>query len=342
MRSAIVLSSGSLAALSCFIALIACGASSNDAPNAAVTDASAPDASADADAKDADVASPVTIAPVEEVCSNSAKTICEFLETCSPETAANLWASMTECEPRLRENCLAGYPANAAARQDDADEYASCLAELTCDDLYGSRWSTGCKVPRLASAKPLASPCRSDFECESHTCTGSSTACGTCVAPKSAGEPCSSSRECQRGGYCNTNCYEPAFLDEPCDTFQLCGIGLVCTGGTCKKVSGKVGDACSTDEDCDSVALISCNETSGKCESTTFVDPNSACPKVFADGPPIACGKGSSCITPNTEDPGTCVPNAKVGEACGDAVNCEAFVNCRNGKCVTPTWSDCP
>lgn len=137
------------------------------------------------------------------------------------------------------------------------------------------------------------------------------------------------------------NCYEPAYLDEPCDNFRICGNGLQCTSGTCKKAGGNVGDACHTDQDCDRVASFACNQTSSKCEKTTFVDPNSACSKTIHDGPPIACGKGSSCITSNADATGTCAVNAKVGEACGDTVRCEAFVNCRDGKCVLPTWSAC-
>lgn len=353
VRSTNLLTIGPLTVLSCFVALIACGSSNDDSPDTSQElDASSQDASSqDASSQDVDVdvaspdasdaASPVATVSVADVCSNTAKTICAYLETCTPEATANLWASATECEPRFRENCLASYPTDTEVRKDDAEEYASCLAKLTCDDLYGPRWSTACDLPRLAASKPIAAPCRSDFECESRTCTGSSTACGTCVTRKNAGESCSSSRECRHGGYCDKNCYAPAYLDEPCDTFRICGNGLVCTGGTCKKTGSNVGDTCSTDRDCDLPALIACNKTSGKCEKTTFADPNGACPKAFDDGPPIDCGKGSSCITPNADEPGTCVVNAKVGEACGDTVRCEAFVNCRDGKCVLPTWSAC-
>ena len=36
------------------------------------------------------------------------------------------------------------------------------------------------------------------------------------------------------------------------------------------------------------------------------------------------------------------VTNAKVGDACGSSVRCEAFINCRNDVCVLPTYKACP
>jgi len=98
------------------------------------SDASSSDADGDADSPDAsDAASPVATAPVTDVCSNTAKTICAYLETCSPEAAANSWASASasECEPRFRESCLASYPKDAEVRKDDADEYQTCLASTS-------------------------------------------------------------------------------------------------------------------------------------------------------------------------------------------------------------------
>jgi hypothetical protein len=36
------------------------------------------------------------------------------------------------------------------------------------------------------------------------------------------------------------------------------------------------------------------------------------------------------------------VPRAKVGEACTSSSRCEELTNCRNGKCMLPTYESCP
>jgi hypothetical protein len=325
----------------------ACGSSddtagsspSPDASPVTTIDSGGADSSSTEDSGDGAV--PVASVAALDVCSASAKSLCAFFQTCAPEALTALWASASECEPRFRENCIAGYPINAEVRKDDADAYVSCHGKLACDDLYGPRWSMGCVVPRLKTTKPLGAACRKDFECESNACTGSSTQCGTCVTRKKAGEACTDADECPVGGYCYKKCYAPVFLGDSCDEYRICGNGLGCTGGKCVKI-GKVGEPCDGDIDCDLAKMVQCNKTTKKCEQTTWVDPGASCPKAFDDGPPISCGKGSSCIRPASDTTGTCVANVKVGQACGDSARCEAFINCRDGKCVLPTWVACP
>jgi hypothetical protein len=290
---------------------------------------------------DAD-AGPIPSVAAADVCPAAAKEICTLLSTCSPEMVAGLWTSPSECEPRFRDNCLAGYPADALVRKDDADAYAACLGKLTCDDLYGPRWAVACESPRLTTTKADGQPCRNDFECTSATCTGTSTQCGTCVKRKKAGDSCTESRECGNAAYCNQDdkCVAIAFLGDKCDDLNVCGNGLACVSGACAKI-GIVDVPCDSDLDCDLAQLFQCNKTTGKCEKVTFVDPGETCPKAFDEGPPKVCTKGSSCIRPAFEA-GTCVTNAKVGEACGADVKCESFINCRNGQCVLPTFKPCP
>jgi hypothetical protein len=289
---------------------------------------------------DADAGKVPSVAAAD-VCPAAAKKICAFLATCSPEMVAGLWASPSECEPRFRDNCLAAYPEDALVRKDDADDYATCLGNLTCDDLYGPRWTVACRTPRLAATKTLGQTCRSDFECATSTCTGTSTTCGYCVEPKKPGESCTKSGECGTGAFCSEDkCIVPAFLGEACDANRICGNGLACVSAKCVKIG--TGDmSCDSDLDCDLAQLYQCNRGTGKCEKTTFIDPGETCPKAFDEGPPKECWKGSSCIRPAFEA-GTCVTNAKVGEACGPTQRCEAFINCRDDKCVLPTYKACP
>jgi hypothetical protein len=330
------------------VALAACE-SSPDSP----ASASEPDVSPDAaltrkdargedpeDAGDGGVTGPVPSVAAADVCPDAAKKICAFLQTCVPDFMTGVWASASECEPRFRDNCLAAYPVDAEVRKDDADAYATCLGKLTCDNLHGPHWTVACQTPRLATTKSLGEQCRSDFECETSACTGSSTTCGTCVNRKKAGDACTDNAECPVGGICVEKCFVPAYLGDVCDQLHLCSSGLRCVTGKCEK-AGAVGADCDSDNDCDITALIECNKTAGKCEKNTFLDPGDSCPAAFDPGPPMVCAKGSSCIRPQFEA-GTCVTNAKVGEACGSDVRCEAFINCRNNQCVLPTYVACP
>lgn len=339
----------------CALLLVAACSSSEDASPTPPADAGtsndagskpSSDSSTDPLDEDGGADASVTVASVDaaDVCPAAAKAVCDFFTTCVPEMLTGLWPSATDCEPRFRDNCLANYPPNAKVRKDDADAYATCLGGLTCDALYGPRWSIGCKSPRLASTKANGAACRSDFECTSGACTGSSTTCGTCITRKKAGDACTDSRECPYGGYCNQKCFEPEFLGDACpDEFHVCGNGLGCNATTkkCEKI-GAVGATCDSDLDCDVGNLIQCNRGTKKCEKVTFLEPGATCPKAFDDGPPAVCTKGSSCIRPAGDQPGTCVTNAKVGEACGSSVRCEAFINCRNDVCVLPTYKACP
>ena len=124
--------------------------------------------------------SPAKIAGVSvaSVCSASAQKICSFLTTCSPKLVDAYWADPNDCLKRFEENCTAGFPPNASLRKDDADAFDGCLGGLTCDALYGPRWTTACTLPRLTTTKPLDASCRINSECESNSCSGDSTACG--------------------------------------------------------------------------------------------------------------------------------------------------------------------
>lgn len=200
---------------------------------------------------------------------------------------------------------------------------------------------TGTVVAIGCGSKPVNGPCRSRIDCDSLSCVGNSLACGKCVARLAAGADCTESAQCPRAGFCNTKCYATAFLGDSCDTYNLCGNGLVCTAGKCVKAGG-VGAPCTTEAQCDLAALIGCNKATGQCEAYTFAQPTEACPAMGAMGPPVLCSKGSSCIRPGVAQPGTCVVNAKVGETCGADKRCEAFINCTDSKCVLPTYVACP
>lgn len=278
--------------------------------------------------------------PSADVCRSSAKQLCTFLTTCSPNAVEAMWAAPEDCLRRYEDNCNASLPAGASLRKDDADELEACLDGLQCEALYGPRWPTACPFPRLLTAKPVAAPCRIDSECESRSCSGSSITCGACMARLPAGSPCTSSAQCARAGFCDKVCTEVAFLGDACDARRVCGNGLTCTNGTCVKVGGP-GAACKNGASCDLAASQGCNTKTSTCEALTFAEPGEACPST-PSGTPVLCMKGSRCVTPDLDQPGTCVAPAKVGEDCSSAQPCETGINCRDGKCVLPTYVACP
>jgi hypothetical protein len=318
------------------------GCASEDAASAPSLDDAGTDAprveevDAGTDAAD-DAAAPVATVAVAEVCVALATSTCSFLETCSPEMVEALWPVRGDCDARFRDNCLAAYPPAAEVRKDDAELTSACMGAAACYE--GSPLL--CPLPRLAVTSPLGATCRGDFECESNSCSGNSRECGSCTKRNAVGEPCSESAECPRGGYCWEKCFAPAFLGEACDEHSVCTTGLACSGGKCVRAGG-VGATCTSSSDCDLLAAIACNRATGKCEKLSFADEGEACPPRLHEGPPVACAKGSQCVNPDPEEPGTCVAQAKVGEACGDDKPCESYINCRGGKCVLPTYVACP
>jgi hypothetical protein len=333
----------SLAVASASFALPGCG--SADAPRAFSGEDAGDDAGPDAPRTDedggaeaaAETGGPMPSVPVTELCAAMARSMCTYLESCSPELIEVMWAVLADCEARIRENCLAAYPKGAEVRKDDADAMAACAAGAAC--YAGSPLL--CPAPRLTVTKPLGSSCRADSECESNSCSGTERECGTCMDRKGAGESCSNSAECPRGGYCSQTCLAPAFLGDACDPHRICTNGLTCSGGKCVR-SGGVDASCTSSTDCDLVAAIACNRAGGKCEKFSFAEPDDPCPPPFHEGPPVACTKGSRCANPSPEEPGSCVAPAKVGEACGDGKPCETYVHCREGRCVVPTYAACP
>ena len=155
-----------------------------------------------------------------------------------------------------------------------------------------------------------------------------------------AGSPCTDRAQCAYGAFCNDICLVSASLGEACDASHICGNGLECSSGSgsCVKAGG-VGAACTSTAACDIGALIGCNDSTGKCEEFVFAEPGDGCP-VF-DGAPVVCTKGSSCISADGGTTGSCVAPAKVGESCSSEKRCESFINCRQGKCVLPTYEPC-
>lgn len=339
---------------------VSCGSSSGDgrSSDGGFSDSgSDPSSTSDGGASSDSGALPAVAA--ESVCVEGAKRSCAFLAKCSSDMFAQLWAAPSDCDARLTETCTLTYPNGAVLRGDDVQTFVECMGALTCDALYRgsiprtltpSEQTFGCARPRLKVTKPLDAPCSIDQECESGACSGSSVVCGRCTKRLLAGATCADGDVCPREGGCDgTSCYAPAYLGDPCDKHNVCGSGLLCTGGKCVK-AGSVAAACGggSGKDCDTIASTGCNYTTAKCEPVTFVQPGDPC-GVYTNDDVVRCTRGSLCIRPQPigpTTPGTCMMPGKVGYQCGTGTSldngCESGLTCHAGKCALPYFNECP
>jgi hypothetical protein len=186
--------------------------------------------------------------------------------------------------------------------------------------------------------------CTAPWQCESGTCTGSDTFCGSCVPELEPGAPCAGGEgECAYGTTCDgTTCVPrpPIVIDagDDCDTgYVNCYRGYTCRNDDAGKPKClpplETGGACASSYDC-----LRYNY----CDSATHVCTPSPPAGMPCAGNGIgACDAASLCDTRTM--PLMCVPLVARGETCFDRPNLtDPYGNCADGLfCVCDAGEDC-
>jgi hypothetical protein len=233
---------------------------------------------------------------------------------------------------RARDTTLSDIQYAVASRRVDYDRgrAAACVDErryAACDRTTADWRAAGACAEVFAGRVEMGGDCLADAECCSGACLrGHNTnACafGTCVEPQPqirVGEPCSFSRYCVDGAYCDGVGFVCAPLKPQgaaCDSQEECAFGTYCENGTCVSTPGR-GEAC-PEESCGNWLGDRCDPQSGTCVALGRVGGS--------------CDYDSQCQVPLTCRDGTCAELPGVGQPCFD-VFCALDAFCDAGVCV--------
>ncbi len=253
-----------------------------------------------------------------EACSSFASALCSKLETCTSFVLGVLYGDAPTCKARVMLSCLPSFGATGtSATPAKTMACEQSIAALACPAFLSGELGPGCKTePGMV---PAGGPCGDDAQCATTFCARAPDAtCGVCQTPTQAGQPC------VRGS---------------------CSAGTVCPAGqsTCiTPTAGKVGDACTAQEQCDLAHAVGCNTGAGKCLALTLAAPQGTC--------------GANSIVPTSyavcPSSGTC--SALLGGKCSGAADddgscsaadsgphCLPPARCVTGKCTVPDPAAC-
>jgi hypothetical protein len=249
-----------------------------------------------------------------------------------------------------------------------ADWLNSCAASLTTDLCSNFQIDPACAT--ATGTIESGQPCASNAQCQTGICggPGSGGSCGTCSPVLRTGEacfpggpPCNASAVCEEGtctgiargevgascddgqrdcksGVCESRdhvCVLPLLAGRPCLTGPDCADGLTCSGFVCTPTVAE-GAPCAIEvgtmpspapcppslvcarstKTCLAVHVAkageACDLDATRCELGTC---NGVCPQILADGAP--CDPTSAAST------------------------CDFYAECKDGKCVTGSFTSC-
>jgi hypothetical protein len=291
-----------------------------------------PEAAAGTGGVDAAIDTATDAAPSVRRCAEYAARFCARYTACSPPQAALAFGPESDCRERVQLECdLLELPGVTWPTQACADAFAT----HPCPDLLRNSDPPAC---RTQGALAMGAECASLFQCQTRRCAQAPGArCFACVPRSALGEPCGSSVACQDELVCNGKnvCVAPRALTAPCDADNPCLVPLLCRQGTCMPRGGE-GAACTTSDDCDIVAGIGCNATTGRCVHYTVT---STC-RTNPDGSFEICAARGTCNSMSS----TCVPAAADGAPCSDTLgpHCRSPATCKAGTCKLPAPVSCP
>jgi hypothetical protein len=223
------------------------------------------------------------------------------------------------------------------------DACATAIATQTCDQALDNAQPSACAVPGTLAA---GAPCAVNAQCQSTYCKPTAgTACGTCTARSSAGQPCTADTDCAATLVCGAGtsgmmgaCVGPAMEGAQCSAAQPCLRTLSCVGGTCQK-PGQVGATCAALGDCDVGHGLYCDTNTKKCAQATYAMATQACGVV--NGAAVACLASAQCTNIQGMQ-GTCHQTAGDGMACGPGIGCLPPAVCTTGlRCTLPNPASC-
>ena len=261
-------------------------------------------------------------ATMEEVqaCTNFANAFCDRLQVCSSFVMSVLYGDATTCKSRWVLSCLPNFGiTGTSATPARTSSCAQSIPNIACDKFINGDFPTECLA--APGQVPLGGGCGDDAQCTTSFCARSATsACGTCQPTTIVGDPCIQ-------GSCSVA------------TNTVCPAG----GTKCiKPKAGKVGDACTAQEECDVGNQVGCNTVTSKtCIALTLSTGTCGANNPLSPTSVAVCGNGGTCSGPFA---GSCAPVAQDGQACmtGDTgSHCRFPAKCIGGTCVVPDPGTC-
>jgi hypothetical protein len=257
-----------------------------------------------------------------QACTSFADAFCDRLQTCSSFVVSVLYGDVATCKSRWMMSCLPNFGiAGTSASPMRTSTCAQQIPSLACDKFINGDFAAATACLPAAGMVPLGGGCGDDAQCTTTFCARSATsACGTCQPTTPAGTPCVQ-------GSCSVA------------TNTVCPAG----GSTCvKPKSGKVGDACTAQEECDVANQVGCNTVTSKtCIALTLSTGTCGANNPLNPTMVAVCGKGGTCTGPFA---GMCTPVAQDGQTCSTTdtgAHCMFPAKCIGGRCVVPDPSTC-
>jgi hypothetical protein len=290
-------------------------------------------------------------APLRDACREYARAYCDKSDECNGTNAGSKYcyeASAPACPDLLAS------PGSTRTAQ-SLRECALEIAAFSCE-----QWTRGflpaCSTP---GTRVAGEPCVYPSQCQSLSCGGSDSACGTCASLVQAGQACGPGLECAPGLLCSSDslCIErqaaptptpPAprtlrQLGESCLATE-CVVGAFCsrpdtsTEGTCEPMPA-TGQPCAP------------GVASGpRCAMSDHCDPDGLCAALPGNGEPCAvdsfaarCSAGNYCVAQGGPNGNTCAPHTAAGGACRPALLDLSRADCAEGlacRCANAACSE--
>lgn len=259
------------------------------------------------------------------------------------------WCGPTKWQPRVEVGTLRYDPVRAQACATD-------WAARGCGD-----WATEPQSCQrfLTPAVPLGARCYDGYqECADGVCRGG--ACPRiCVARGGIGEVCVTGTDCQANLYCKaplasgaSQCAAWGQEQAPCSPTQLCGPGLLCVTGACRRLP--VAEQPCLQGRCDEAAFCVSNADGGLCEARRdaglgCADDTQCGASLVCDAttqqcvpavvtaiggecaPQQQCANGATCLIEPGQTRGSCQVPRKAGEACRVSADCQGHLTCSDG-----------
>lgn len=206
----------------------------------------------------------------------------------------------------------------AAFNEAATQKCISAFATMACD---GSELALeeNCN-PVFTGTVEVGGACQSNTVCISQDCEypedcdRSQTCCsGQCQGLKKAiGDGCAEAEECQSYRCSEGKCAPLLEAGEACSSYSDCETRF-CSNGVCTAQKAG-GEDCTEDDECESFWCVE-----GKCFA----------PKAVGED----CAEGSDCESEVCTE-GKCAAPVPIGGDCSSRVECVAYANCVEGKCV--------
>lgn len=246
---------------------------------------------------------------IEEACTELAKSSCELLQRCDPDTLNRVYGDSATCTVRQQLGCTYQFPANSRTTTQSFVDCAHALSAAACSQVLVNQ---AVVLTNLTACRPQpggqsnGTLCYADSQCQSTFCNKGTLGglCGACAKRAAVDEDCNATA-CDYGLICAQQGGQPnrcvpastAALGESCDQTARCQAGLICVGQKCAATL-KAGDACipgQGSDACDRPQGLYCDQNAQRCAATQYVKAGQACGG-GAQNQRTTCSGSSRCI----------------------------------------------